>query len=355
MSHHMLIINPGSTSTKVALFDGKKKLSEQVIRHEGEKLRKFDNVADQFEFRMESIDPWIDSLNLGPADIKAIVGIGAPLRPLEGGSYEINDRMLEELQQQQWSNHASNLGAIISFVLGDRYGVPALIVDPITTDNFTDLARVSGLKEIKRKCRSHALNLKEVCRREAAKTGKKLEEVNFVAVHMGGGISVAALEGGRVVDVNDGLLGMGPFSPDRCGAVPIGGLVKLCYSGKYSEKEMLDKLSRHSGLVAYLGESDLRKVEEMIEGGDTRAELYFNAMAYQIAKEIGAAAVVLGGSFQSIVLTGGMANSERLIDQIAERIEFLGDVEVVPGEFEMEALAAAGLRFLTGEENLKEY
>ncbi|MBD3332202.1 butyrate kinase [candidate division GN15 bacterium] len=355
MSHHMLIINPGSTSTKVALFDGKKKLSEQVIRHEGEKLRKFDNVADQFEFRMEAIDPWIDSLNLQPVDVKAVVGIGAPLRPLEGGSYAINDRMLEELQQRTWSNHASNLGAIISFYLGDRYGVPAMIVDPITTDNFTELARVSGIKEIKRKCRSHALNLKEVCRRQAARAGTTLEDVNFVAVHMGGGISVAALARGRVVDVNDGLLGMGPFSPDRCGAVPIGGLVKLCYSGKYSEKEMLDKLSKHSGLVSYLGESDLRKVEEMIDAGDERAELYFNAMAYQIAKEIGAAAVVLEGEFQSVVLTGGMANSERLVDQVARRIEFLGDIHVVPGEFEMEALAAAGYRFLTGEEDLKEY
>jgi butyrate kinase len=355
MSHQMLIINPGSTSTKVALFDGTKKLSEQVIRHEGEKLRRFENVADQFEFRLEAIAPWIESLDLAPAAVKAVVGIGAPLRPMEGGSYAINDRMLEELQNRQWSNHASNLGAVLAFYLGEQFSVPSMIVDPITTDDFTDLARVSGLKEIKRKCRSHALNLKEVCRRQAARAGKKLEDVNFVAVHMGGGISVAALEGGRVVDVNDGLLGMGPFSPDRCGAVPIGGLVKLCYSGQFSEQEMLDRLSRHSGLMSYLGESDLRKVEQMIEDGDTRAELYFNAMAYQIAKETGAVAVVLKGQYQAIVLTGGMAHSERLVDQIAERVEFLGDIQVVPGEFEMEAMAAAGLRFLTGEENLKEY
>jgi butyrate kinase len=355
MSHLMLIINPGSTSTKMALFDGEKQLAEEVIRHDPKELARFDNVADQFDYRMEEINTWIDSLNLQPGQIKAIVGRGAPLKPLEGGSYKINEAMLKAVRTRQYSNHASNLGAIIAQHLGERYGVPSLISDPITVDNFTDVARVSGVPEIERKCRSHALNIKEVCRREAERLNRRLDEVNFVAVHMGGGISVAALRGGRIVDVNDGLLGMGPFSPDRAGAVPIGGLVKLCFSGKFKEKELVDKLSKKSGLVGYLGQADLREVEKMIAGGDEKARLYFNAMAYQIAKEIGIAAVVLSGDFEAIVLTGGMANSTLLISEIKNYVSFLGKVTVVPGEFEMEALAAAGQRFLTGQEQPNMY
>jgi len=351
----MLIINPGSTSTKTALFDGDGKVAEEVVRHDPAELRRFDNVTDQFDYRMQAIDHWIDSLKVDPDQVKAVVGRGAPLRPLEGGSYAITDQMLQDLRTARYSNHASNLGAIIARHLGERYGVPSLISDPVTVDNFTDVARVSGIPEIERKCRVHALNIKEVCRREAAKTGKRLDEVNYVAVHMGGGVSVAALRRGLVIDVNDALLGMGPFSPDRAGALPIGGLVKLCYSGKYTEKEMTDKLSKKSGLAAYVGSGDLREVEEMIDNGDEKALLYLEAMAYQIAKEIGSAAVVLAGDFEAIVLTGGMAYSKRLVDEITGRVSFFKKVVTVPGEFEMEALAAAGRRFLAGEDQLKEY
>jgi len=355
MENGLLIINPGSTSTKTALFDGVERISEQVVRHDPDQLALFDNVADQFDFRMCDIDKWLQGLNIGTGQPKAVVGRGAPLRPLEGGSYRITDQLIDDVKTARYSNHASNLGPIIARHLGEQYGVPSLISDPITVDNFTDLARVSGVPEIERKCRVHALNIKEVCRREAAKQGKKLEEVNYVAAHMGGGVSVAALKGGKVVDVNDALLGMGPFSPDRAGALPIGGLVKLCYSGKFSEKEMTVKLSRRSGLAAYIGESDLRKVEIMIADGDDKARLYFDAMAYQIAKEIGQAAVALAGDFEAIVLTGGMANSERLTALIADRVKFIRPVVVVPGEFEMEALAAAGMRYLSGQEELKDY
>lgn len=355
MSDLLIIINPGSTSTKMALFDGDKRIAEEVVRHDAGELAQFDNVADQFDHRMKAVDKWIASLNLKSGDIKAVVGRGAPLKPLDGGAYSISDEMLEDLRTRKYSNHASNLGAIIAQYLGKRYGVPSLISDPITIDNFTEVARISGVPEIERKCRVHALNIKEVCRREAAKLGKQLEEASYVAVHMGGGVSVAALRGGKVIDVNDALLGMGPFSPDRAGALPIGGLVKLCYSGKFTEKEMTDKLSKASGLVAYLGVADLREVEKMIDAGDQKALLYFNAMAYQIAKEIGSTAVVLSGKFDAIVLTGGMANSKRLVGEIEKYIAFLGEVIVVPGEFEMQALAAAGLRVLTGQEQLKQY
>ena len=355
MPDFLLVINPGSTSTKMALFDSDRKVSEETVRHESAELARFDNVADQFERRMLEIDKWIGSLNLQSGDVKAVVGRGAPLKPLEGGAYEISEQMLEDLRSRKYSNHASNLGAIIADHLAKRYNVPSLISDPITIDNFTDVARISGVPEIERKCRVHALNIKEVCRREAAKSGKRLEDVNYVAVHMGGGVSVAALQGGKVIDVNDALLGMGPFSPDRAGALPIGGLVKLCYSGKFTEKQMIDKLSKSSGLIAYLGVADLREVEKLIDSGDQKAQLYFDAMAYQIAKEIGQAAVSLCGKFDAIVLTGGMANSQRLVAQIKKYVSFLGAVRVVPGEFEMEALAAAGMRVLSGQEKLKVY
>jgi len=351
----LLIINPGSTSTKTALFDGHTRLSEEVVRHDPQELARFDNVADQFDYRMTAIDAWIAALQFDPGEIKAIVGRGAPLKPLDGGSYEISDAMLDDVRTARWSNHASNLGAIIAHHLGERYKVPSLISDPITVDNFTDIARISGVPEIKRKCRAHALNIKEVSRREAAKLGRRLEEINFVTTHMGGGISVAALERGRIVDVNDGLLGMGPFSPDRAGALPIGDLVKLCYSGRFTQKELIDKLSKKSGLVAYLGEADLRKVEVMIDAGDHHAALHFEAMAYQIAKEVGIAATVLKGDFEATILTGGMANSKRLVDAIASRVTWMKRVIVAPGEFEMEALAAAGVRYLDGEEQLKKY
>ncbi len=355
MSTLMLVINPGSTSTKMALFDGEKKQAEEIIRHDSEQLGKFDNVADQFDYRMEAINRWIESLQLEAGQVKAIVGRGAPLRPLEGGAYQITDSMIEDVRTGKYSNHASNLGAIIARHLGERYGVPSLISDPVTVDNFTDIARVSGVPEIERKSRAHTLNIKEVCRREAARLGKRLDEISFVAAHMGGGISVAALKRGRMVDVNDALLGMGPFSPDRAGALPIGGLVKLCYSGQYTEKEMIGKLSRKSGLAGYVGQADLREVEKMIDSGDEKALLAFNAMAYQIAKEIGTAAVVLAGDFEAIILTGGMAHSKRLVDEISKYVSFLKRIVVVPGEFEMEALAAAGNRFLCGEEQLKKY
>lgn len=355
MSQLMLIINPGSTSTKIALFDGNQKKSEENIRHDAKELSAFDNVADQFDFRMQGINGWINSLTLKDGDLKAVVGRGAPLKPLEGGSYEISDELLDAVKTAKYSNHASNLGPIIASHLGKKFSVPSLISDPITVDNFTDIARISGVPEIPRKCRSHALNIKEVSRREALKDGKTLEEASFVACHMGGGISVAALQRGKIVDVNDGLLGMGPFSPDRAGALPIGGLVKLCYSGEFTEKQLVEKLSRKSGLIAYLGESDLIKIEQRIKTGDKETLLYFNAMAYQIAKEIGIAATVLNGDFDAIILTGGMANSKMLTDEIKKYISFLGDVRVVPGEFEMEALAAAGVRFLNGEEKIKKY
>ena len=355
MQDVIIVINPGSTSTKMALFSGGEKIAEEAVSHPSDQLAAFDNVADQFDLRMKNIDDWLNRQKISEKKVVAVAGRGARMRPLEGGAYRINEKMLGELRTMHWSNHAGNLGAIIADHLGQRYQVPAVIVDPITLDNFTDYARVSGVPEIERVCRSHALNIKEVCRRESSRLGKKIDQLNFIVVHMGGGISVAAVEKGRIVDVNDALLGMGPFSPERAGALPIGAVVSMAYSGKYSQKELINKLSRDSGLKAYLGEADLRSVERMIDAGDKKAALYFGAMIYQIAKEIGASATVLKGKFQAVILTGGMAHSTLLVEALKNYISFLGPITVIPGEFEMEALAAGAARVLSGEEIPKEY
>jgi len=284
-----------------------------------------------------------------------VAGRGAPLKPLDGGSYSINQTMLDDLHSCKYANHASNLGAIIASELAAEYGVNAYIVDPITIDNFIPQSRISGVPEIVRKCRSHALNIKANAREVAASIGKTIETSNFIAVHMGGGISICALRQGLVIDVNDALLGMGPFSPDRAGALPIGALVKLCYSGKYTERELTTRLSKESGLKAYLGTSDLIEVENMIDGGDANAKAVFEAMAFQIAKEIGAMFAVLQGSIDGIILTGGMAHSRMLLDEIEQYIGHLGRIFERPGELEMKALAEGVFRVVDGKEAPKEY
>ncbi len=351
----ILVINPGSTSTKVAVFKGDTEKQRETIEHPADQLTGFDLTSEQFDLRRMAIETWIETLPELDRTFDAVAGRGAPLKPLEGGTYTISAQLLEDVKTSRYSNHASNLGPMLADYFAGKYEIPAYITDPITVDNFTDVARISGLPEIVRKCRSHALNIKAVSRAVAAEAGKALEEMNFIVSHMGGGISVAALEGGRIVDVNDGLLGMGPFSPDRCGALPIGGLVELCYSGKYDKKELITILSKKSGMVAYLGEADLRRVEAMIEDGDNKAVLIFDAMCYQIAKEIGACAAVLRGKVDAVILTGGMANSSRLTKAISERIRFIAEVRIIAGEYEMPALAAGARRALAGSENVREY
>jgi len=351
----IFVINPGSTSTKVAVFDGLNEIHKGTIEHPADQLAGFDLTAEQFDLRREAVEAWLNAFPESDLAFVAIAGRGAPLKPLEGGTYGISDQLLDGVRTSRYSNHASNLGPLLADYFSNKYGVPAYITDPITVDNFTDVARISGLPEIVRKCRSHALNIKAVGRAEATELGKTFEAANFVIVHMGGGISVAAVRGGKIIDVNDGLLGMGPFSPDRAGALPIGGVVELCYSGKYDKKELITILSKKSGLTAYLGESDLRKVEAMIDGGNEKALLIFNAMCYQISKEIGACAAVLKGKIDAVILTGGMANSKRLTGYISDHVGFIAPVKVVPGEHEMKALAEGALRALTGQEDVKTY
>lgn len=354
MDSAVLVINPGSTSTKIAVWGVSGPLLQQTIVHPSDELSRYPRVVDQFHLRKDAVEEAVGDW-LTKNKLAAVVGRGGPLRPLEGGTYFINQRMLEDLRSGKYSNHASNLGAILSHYFAGRLDIPCFVVDPVTVDEFTDLARVSGVPEIQRKCRSHALNIKATAREAAAMIGKGIEDTRFVVAHMGGGLSICALQGGRICDVNDGLLGMGPFSPERAGALPIGALVKLCFSGKFDEGGLLQKLSTESGLKGYLGTSDLVEIERRIEAGDSEARLYYDAMIYQIAKEIGAIAAVLKGDMDGIILTGGMAHSTRLTNGLKEYIGFLGRLFVIPGEKEMEALALGAFRVLQGKEEAKTY
>jgi butyrate kinase len=352
-SQAVLVINPGSTSTKLAVYTRQGPLRESIVAHESSVLNGLGNINNQLDFRFSKLMDWISDFD----DVNwiAAVGRGGLLGPLEGGTYRITQEMLSDLESGRFSYHASNLGAMMAQRFADECGVPGFVVDPVTVDNFHLVARISGVPEIERRCRSHALNIKAQAREVANKLGKPLTHTHFVVAHLGGGISVCALEGGRIIDVNDALLGMGPFSPERAGALPIGPLVDLAFSGKYTREQLLQKLSRESGMVAYLGTNDLREVERRIEEGDEEAEVIFSAMVYQIVKEIGAMAVVFHGELDGVILTGGMVYSERLSEQLMSRVSFLGSVYRRPGELEMVALAKGAFRVLDGEEEAKEY
>jgi butyrate kinase len=286
---------------------------------------------------------------------RAVVGRGGPLRPMEGGTYAVNDTMIEELLSEKWSKHVSNLGAPIARDFAAQWSVPAFVVDPVSVDNFTDLARISGIPEIARKCRSHALNIRSCAYLAADQVCKPLAKTRFVVAHLGGGISIAAVDGGKIVDVNDGLLGMGPFSPERAGALPLEGLLDLAASGKFTLPELKGYLSKKSGLMGYLGTNNLIEVENRIDTGDEKAKLIFRAMAYQIAKEIGGIAAVLQGQVDALVLTGGLANSKRLLRELDPYVGWISRTLVFPGERELEAMAAGAFRVLRGSETVREY
>lgn len=351
----LLIINPGSTSTKIAIFDNEKPVLEQTLRHSNEELAPYASIIDQFEFRKNVILNTLNEKGINITKLNAVVGRGGLVKPVEGGTYRVNERMLEDLRIGVMGQHASNLGGIIANEIASQLNIPAFIVDPVVVDEMEDIARLSGMPEISRVCIFHPLNQKAVARRAAKDMGSKYEDMNFVIAHMGGGISVGAHRKGRVVDVNNALDGEGPFSPERTGGLPVHELIKLCYSGKYTYAELRRKIAGEGGLVAYLGTNDGREVERRINNGDKKAELVYEAMAYQIAKEIGSCAAVLEGKVDAILLTGGLAYDKKLVDWIKERVQFISEVRVYPGEDEMIALAEGGLRVLRGEEKEKEY
>jgi butyrate kinase len=347
----VFVINPGSTSTKLAFFSERKAEWEHTLEHPrgvGE------HPADVLGERAQEIARLLgDKLtDWTPA---AVVGRGGPLRSLEGGTYLVNQRMIDELLSERWSNHASNLGALLARFFAEKWNVPAYVVDPVSVDNFTPLARISGVPEIERRCRSHALNIRACAHLAAAKVGKPLKRTRFVVAHLGGGISIAVVNAGRIEDVNDALLGMGPFSPTRAGALPIGALVEMATSGEYTKERLLHKLSHESGFMGYLGTSSLVRVEELIEQGDEDARQIRDAMVYQVAKEIGSCAAVLKGKVDALILTGGLVHSHSFRKELRSYVRWVGRILVFPGEREMEALAAGAFRVLKGKEEGKEY
>ncbi len=348
----VIVINPGSTSTKFALWGRDGCLVERVVRHE--EREPVADPAAQFDHRRGLLDrellPMLDGLK-----VVGVVGRGGLLKPLKGGTYRVNAAMLSDLKSGLSGFHASNLGAPLADHYARRFGVQAYIVDPVTVDEFHDLARISGVPWIERKSRSHALNIKAVVRRAAGELGLALEASRFVVAHLGGGSSIAAVVGGRIIDVNDALHGMGPYSPERAGALPIGPLVERCFSGETTREELLDELARRSGLTAYCGTADVPEVLRRAREGDSRADLAVRGMVYQDAKEIGAMAAVLGGRIDAVVVTGGLAHSAELVDMLKPYISFLGPVMVYPGEGELQALAEGAFRVIDGVETALEY
>ncbi|MBZ4663465.1 MAG: buk [Caloramator sp.] len=353
--YRMLIINPGSTSTKIAVYDDLNPVFVETLRHSAEELAPYATIFDQYEFRKNVIIKAVEEKGIDLGTLNAVVGRGGLLKPIEGGTYAVNENMLEDLKIGVQGQHASNLGGVIAFEIAKKYNIPSFIVDPVVVDEMQDVARISGMPEIERKSIFHALNQKAVAKRYAKEKGVKYEDLNLIVAHMGGGISVGAHKKGRVVDVNNALDGEGPFSPERSGGLPVGDLVKMCFSGKYTQDEIKKKITGKGGLVAYLGTNDGREVKKMMDEGNKEAELIYKAMAYQVAKEIGSCAAVLKGEVDAIILTGGLAYGEEYVSWIKERISFIAPVVVYPGEDEMLALAEGGLRVLKGEEAAKEY
>jgi len=353
-------INPGSTSTKIALYEDEECLWTDTQRYAADVVDRFKTVTDQEQFRYDEIAKVLKTREVNQKNFAAVVGRGGLLKPIKGGVYHVNSAMLEDLRSMKYGSHASNLGAPLALRFaggGDegRGNVPAFIVDPVVVDELADEARFSGLPEMPRVSIFHALNQKAVARRAASDLKKNMWDCNFVVAHIGGGISVGAHERGRVIDVNNALDGEGPMSPDRSGSLPTGGLINLCFSGKYTMPEVQKMINGSGGLVAHLGTNNLREVEKRIGAGDAKASLVFEAMALSIAKEIGRCAVVLKGEVDAVVLTGGLAYSDKLCERIGSRVSFIAPLLRYPGEDEMEALAWGALRALRGEDTPQEY
>ena len=352
----ILAINPGSTSTKIAVYRDYDPILVKTIRHSVEDLEHFEKITDQLSFRKDIILHEIEEAGIDLNKIKVIVGRGGLLRPIESGVYEVNERMKYDLCNSPLGEHASNLGGLIADDLAKALpDAKAYIADPIVVDELEDIARVAGHPAFKRISIFHALNQKAVARNYATSKKQKYEDLNLIVVHLGGGITVGAHKRGKVIDVNQGLDGEGPFSPERSGTLPTGDLVKACFSGKYTLAEIKKMVKGEGGMVAYLGTNDCQKVEERMNQGDPMAKLIFEAMAYQVAKFTGAMGSVLKGEIDAILITGGIAYSKAFTGLITERVRWIAPVHVYPGEDEMWALAMNGLRILSGETIPKEY
>lgn len=350
----ILVINPGATSTKLAVYDGEVALFQKTIEHMTQDLEGFTDVFSQYQYRLKLVTQILEDKEIAIETLAAVVGRGGLLKPLEGGTYRVNEEMVEDLKEAERGEHASNLGAVIAYNLGKQLDIPAFIVDPVSVDELESVARISGLADLERISLSHALNMKAVAHKVAGQMGRQYEDLNLIVAHLGTGISVTPHKEGKMIDVNNAKA-EGPFSPDRCGGLPADQLLNLCFSGKYTYHELREKLSNKGGLYSYFQTVDLRQVEAMAQEGNDRADVVLDALAYQVAKEIGAMATVLMGEVDRIILTGGIAHSKRIVGDIVKRVKYIAPVDVIPGEEELEALAFGALRVLRKEEKAKTY
>lgn len=354
MAYKILIINPGSTSTKIGVYEDETQVMEETLRHSTEEIAQYATIYDQKDFRKDVIVSVLKEKGVDLNDIDVVVGRGGLLKPIPGGTYETTPELLEDLKIGKQGQHASNLGGILAKEIASEINVPSYIVDPVVVDELQDVARLSGHPEMPRISIFHALNQKAVAKRYAKETGKAYEDLNLIVVHMGGGVSVGAHKNGKVIDVANALDGDGPFSPERAGGLPSGALMKVCFSGKYTQAEVGKMINGNGGFNAYVGTNDMRDLVKMAEN-DENAKLVMDAFHYQLAKEIGAMAVVLGGKVDQIILTGGIAYNAITQDYFKETVSFLAPVTIYPGEDELLALAQGAIRVISGEEKAMKY
>nr|WP_243206273.1 butyrate kinase [Neobittarella massiliensis] len=354
-----MAINPGSTTTKIAVYKDQQCVLERALTHDRDELDRCGSVMGQKPLRQQMVMQALREAGQGQEQehivLDAVVGRCGMVKPLDSGTYRIGDKMVEDLSSGEASLHASSLGGLIARDIGDALGIPAFTVDPVVTDELVPQAKLTGMPGIERRSIFHALNAKAMARRACAELGKSYQNSRLIVAHMGGGITVGAHHYGRVIDVNDAMMGEGPFTPERSGALPLVPVIDMCFSGQYSRQEMVDLITNQSGMQALLGTNDLRVCEKMIKNGDSFAALVLESMAYQVSKQIGAMVAVLCGRVDGIVLTGGMAYSDRFTGQIKERVDLIAPVFVYPGESEMLAMAQGALAALQGSCRILEY
>ncbi len=352
----ILAINPGSTSTKIAVYNGTTPKFIQTLRHSKQELEPYAIVTDQFAFRKNLILDQLREEDININSLKIIMGRGGLLKPVESGVIEVNQAMLNDLSSCTFGEHASNLGGLIAYDIASSIeGARAFIANPVVVDELEDKARISGHPLLPRRSIFHALNQKAVARQHSKSILRKYEDLNLIVVHLGGGITVGAHKKGKVVDVNQGLDGDGPFSPERSGTLPVGDLVRLCFSDKYSQKEIMKMIKGEGGMVAFLETNSAQEVSQKAADGDEYAKLIYDAMAYQVAKEVGAMGSVLSHDIDGILITGGIAYDKYFTNQIISYVHRMAPVHIYPGEDEMAALAMNGLRVIRGEVEVKEY
>jgi len=355
MAQKILVINPGSTSTKLAVYEGTKELLRQNITHTAQDLAVFSGVVDQLEYRFEQISCFLSDNQLTVRDFDCIAARGGLLKPIPSGTYQVNEAMLADLKAEERGSHASNLGGLLAERLAREASIPAYIVDPVVVDELDPVARITGRPEIMRISIFHALNQKAVAKRLALEIGRPYEELNLVVAHLGGGISVGCHKQGRIVEVNNALDGEGPFSPERSGTMQAGQFVALVQQQGWDQGQIAKALAGEGGLIAHLGTSDAREVEKRIAVGDEQARLVYDAMIYQVSRYIAAAAIPVQGKVDRIILTGGIAYSKYLTEKIEADVRFIAPVIVMPGEDELQALAEGAVRILSGQEQAKIY